>query len=431
MTCTLMDGHVSWEMVRDEDGHRDYKVKYLVRADTTDGPANVIRTPGLPGPGTFWQIDDDEDLWAWRKWNATVKVHKEKEGDPSEWWIVEMLFSTKPPKNCKDAHVEDPILEPQRLSGSFSNYNEEATRDRHGRPILTSSHEVIRGPQVEFDKNRAQIKVEQNVLDLEIALWSPMVDTVNDDVLWGMPRRTIKLSNVSWDRKHYGQCYFYYARTFTFDVRFETFDRDLLDEGTKALNGHWEDGLWVLDNIDGAAPQFRNPNHFKRFTDRDGNPCRVILNGEGLPAGIILALPEKLVSIQDGNQGESLHDDEWWISLNDVDDPPKDWILGADYRPGDVVKVGSKIYLSIEHDPVDYREEPPGPEDHWQNTFDPHPERWLELPDGITDRGDWSEDFVYNTGDYVNDTEKTSAGRIHVEKYDESNFLLLGIPTVL
>ena len=80
-----------------------------------------------------------------------------------------------------------------------------------------------------------------------------------------------------------------------FDVRYDTFDRDLQDEGTKVLNGHWDKttGNWVLTPIarSGATlimPNYLNPQHYIRFQDRLGNITRVTLNGFGQPAGIAL-----------------------------------------------------------------------------------------------------------------------------------------------
>lgn len=125
-----------------------------------------------------------------------------------------------------------------------------------------------------------------------------MVDTLNEDTLWGLAARKIKLSNVSWERLMWGTCEFYYKRAFDFDIRFDGWDRDVAPMCTKAL-GHWntlysEDAYWILEgNVD-------DPADFKRFfckgvkataaagsldaVERQmGQPAKCILNADGSP----------------------------------------------------------------------------------------------------------------------------------------------------
>jgi len=144
------------------------------------------------------------------------------------------------------------------------------------------------------------------------------------------------------EQLYLGRCVKYYRRRLVFDIRYrcidgvseaavgtdstgtgtslegdclggyETFDRELLDEGTKVLKGHWGRGMvrlppaqggimfdeghgWVVDDI---SPSYTdqnlqivpakeadpdNPSHFIRFKDRNNENARVILNGAGLP----------------------------------------------------------------------------------------------------------------------------------------------------
>lgn len=281
----------SWTGERGDDMHRTFKVKQLVKADFTDGPKTVMDCPDLPTIGDTWAFYDDEDVWAFCWPTRTVTPFMAKEGDPGRDWEVESTFSTKPipNKRCGDQSIEDPLLEPQKYSGSFVKYVKEAVTDMFGDLILTSSHEQVRGPQVEFDANRPTVKIEQNVPSLELELFSQMVDTVNDAPLWGLNARCVKLSNVSWERLFYGDCYYYYKRVLDFDISFNTFDRCILDEGTMVLNGEWskEDDSWVVMPfvIGGPNPDPSNPLHFIQFPDRMGNTgSRVILNGAGLPA---------------------------------------------------------------------------------------------------------------------------------------------------
>jgi len=286
-------GELDWDCSRDSEGHREYKLKSLVKGSSLDGPANALQTPGLPVPGSLWSVKSDIDTLAYCRLQASVRPYKVLTGSESSstgnYFEVENTFSTKPMPDCRDQQIDNPLLQPQRLSGGFTKFTEEAYEDRNGDPIANSAHEAFRGPQVEFDANRPTVTIEQHVADLELFTLTSLQDTVNNHVLWGYSERTIKLTNIQWSSEFYGNCLVYYKRIFTFELNIDTWDRDLLDEGTKVLHGHWgTDGSWTLDNIDGSPPDADNPQHFDRYLDRQGNPANVVLNGSGLPADVAI-----------------------------------------------------------------------------------------------------------------------------------------------
>lgn len=292
--ATSLVGPRSWRMVRDAEGHREYRIIHRVKAGVGDGPANVLLTTGLPVPGSTWDFDDDEDVWAWCR--ADAEVTPVVEDEPNYYWDVEQIFSTKPPplnqQRCQDVAIEDPLLEPAKVSGSFTKTTIEAQYDRFGRVLVNSALQRLNGPRVEFDNNKPTVRVEMNVATLDLGVRSAFIDTVNDSPIWGLPARCLKLSNMSWERRYYGQCSIYYTVTMEFDVDFKTFDRDILDEGTKALSGKLDkltDGVYNLRDVaPGVAPNPLNPTHYNEFQDRNGNPTTVILNGAGLPASVIV-----------------------------------------------------------------------------------------------------------------------------------------------
>lgn len=317
-------GPRSWTMSIDDYGNREYSVTHRVEADTPgEGPSLIRLLSTLPQPGDVYNFNNGEvDNAA----TCTSRMNiRPVQGDGGEtFYDVEQFFSTKP--RCLLTNPDNPLLDPPKISGSFISFQEEAVLDRFGEPIKNSAHEQLRGPQVEFDANRPQITIEQNVLNLALPLLALMVDTVNADFLWGYPPRTVKLSRVDWEELYHGRCYTYYKRKLTFDIRYrcidgvmeayvggytptgtgtnsgfgtgtmlmgtcgeyETFDKTILDEGTKVLKGRWGRGGgdgsgWVLENIDGAPPNPDNPSHFIRYKDRNNENTRVILNGRGIP----------------------------------------------------------------------------------------------------------------------------------------------------
>jgi hypothetical protein len=407
-------------MNRDEDGHRNYKLKGLVHVDPGEGPAAALQAPGLPQPGAMWLVDLDIDIWAFCRQPANVTpASGYQEGEPIEWFEVEFTFSTKPDeKRCKDQQIEDPLLVPDRVSGSFVKYTQEARFDRNGIPITSSSHEMIRGPNVEFDSHRMTVKIEQNRSDLELPLLNSMANTVNDDTLWGVPRRCIKFIPGNWSRDFYGTCSKYYKRDLEFDIwmivdnnplsptygqMVSGHDRDITDEGNKVLNGTWDytspQGVWlrkaigsgtlnpdsagVINPAEPLNPDPNNPRHFIRYKDRRQENTSVILDGTGLPAGQMLPggpskwLPNKCYDVGD-------------LVVN----------IGTDSNPGD-----GDIYECIKVPTV---------LGTGSNSCTPQP----QPPNGTY----WS-----NNGPPT----VSQPGTIHVEYYTESDFTLLNIPLTL
>lgn len=260
-------GRLDWSLKRDADGHRDYSIEWLVGCtDVADGPLVVLSASGLPAIGATWVFGNDNDPWAFCLPTCNVKPVLTRE--PGVWWVVEQTFSTKPLKRCQTTSIENPLLEPAKLSGTFAKYTKEATKDRNGNPIKSSSHELIKGKAVEVDDSRPGVQVSLNSLTLPLSTIAPMIDTVNDAMLWGLVARKIKLSNAPWSRQLYGTCTFYYTITYEFEINDSAlgWDRKILDEGTKVLaKGGNKD----------------NPRDFVVYKDRNGENTRVLLDGNG------------------------------------------------------------------------------------------------------------------------------------------------------
>ena len=264
--ATVKD-RIEWSLTRDDDGHRTYKIKWLVEAASpNEGPASIANATGLPAIGSTWAFASDVDAWAfcWPNLKVAPVLTKEKSG----YWTVENTFTTKPLNRCQDTAIENPLNEPDRISGSFVKYTREATEDKDGNPIVNSAHEQYRGAAVEIDMNRPTVTIEKNLSSRPLSTFAPMIDTLNDATLWGLPTQCIKLSNVSWTRNLYGTCTYYYTVSYEFDVRYDTFDKQILDEGTMVL---------------AEGGNVNNPEDFIKYKDLNGENSRVILDGAGQP----------------------------------------------------------------------------------------------------------------------------------------------------
>lgn len=303
----------------DDIGHREYTVEWRVQADSKyDLPLTILRTPGLPYVGSLWQFGNDDDPWAWCRPNASVKMAVSESNE--QYWDVTQKFSTKPIWRCMDFPIENPLLEPPKISGSFVREREQASYDRFGNRLFNSAYEPLNGPNVEFDKYSATVRIEFNVLNLDRDIDSYAVNKLNATSWWGLPRRSIKICNIPFSKEHWGVCTFYYRKTYEFEIRlklvadtpFHTFspsdtdtldilgipyqvvgdwDRDLMDEGSKVLKGRWwPDGHWHDEpiNTKGDPPNPADPGHFIRFRDPYGELGRVLLDGGGRPARVPL-----------------------------------------------------------------------------------------------------------------------------------------------
>lgn len=529
-----LGGRRTWGGKKDDDGHREFNIEHHVYTDDPqDGPAIAMNCPGLPLPGAIWNFGNDIYIWAFCYPSMECNIFQEEEGSPNKDWLIKQKFSTKPLRRCQDTEIEDPLLEPQGISGGFIKYTKEATRDRFGRLIRSSSHEVIRGPGVEFERNRPTVVIEQNVLFLGLEDFSQQIDHVNDSLLWGCPPRCVKLSDISWKRKLYGVCNYYYTRVFTFDVDFETFDRDVPDEGTKVLNGHWrfsrigtetggfflklytplfnDDGIpigkqsfttsplsntataadvsneiqsligtgnctasggplpepidveflgdfalmnmdpisvgsslyeiktvqngnsvandiqriqpfgpnsWIVDRIDGKQPDWKNPAHFIRFKDRNGENARTLLDGRGLPAEKTDSYAEDVLNtVQEltfyGSptggtftlflDGETTADINWNDSNTNIKNA-LEALVGVDQvevTGGPIPNTPVKIEFKGAHTGLNV------------------PLMTVDVTN-LTGPNTVLGEIQYASG--------TQAAKIHVEYYPEANFLELGIP---
>lgn len=294
-------GHYWFEADRDLDGHRTYKLRCKVASSLGTGPAEVMRCPGLPQPGMYWLVGGDVDVWAYCTQETTVKPHPQtREGNKPKTWVTEHTFTTKPRKKCSEQQVEDPLLEPQKVSGGSVTKKTLAEKDRAGDPITYSSGEKVLGPAVEFDKADSRITVRQNVANLEGFLVESMLHTVNDAPLWGYPARWVKFSSWTWEKNYHGLCSVYYTRVLEFEVSDE-WDRELLDESNKCVRGDWDRDpesptykRWVIDESvladyeeAVASNDFRivadKPSNMVRYKDWWAENSKTILNGYGRP----------------------------------------------------------------------------------------------------------------------------------------------------
>ena len=260
----IVRGRLNWSTKRDKEGHRDYNIQWLVQSGFNDGPERVASAVGLPAIGTPWTYGNDNDLWAMCHPDLSANPVLTKE--PNQFWTVDQTFSTRPLHRCQDTAIDNPVMEPFRLGGGFFKTTKEATEDRDGNPLITSSKEVYRGPLVEKEVSSPFITIGYNSATLDLSLVSGLIDHLNDAPMWGLGAEQVMFTNYTWSRRLFGTCSFYYPLDMDFEVNQNGFTRRLLDEGTQYL-------------APGGDPT--KQEDFIQYKDKQSENKRVLLNGSG------------------------------------------------------------------------------------------------------------------------------------------------------
>lgn len=263
MASTIIgSGPYDWSMSEDEEGHRDYQVQWQVQTDgPTYGPDYALFAPGLPLPGASLNIGNTVDPWAFyqRKGSAKLKSREQNK----RLYLVELAFTTRPHRRCQTSKIEDPLLEPHRVKGSFVDILREALEDKDGDPLMNSSKQRFRGPAVQIEDGYPTVEVVQNVSWINLAFLGGYRKAVNNATFWGLPARTIRCDTFTWEQVQYGTCYKYFQVTTNFSINEDTWDLRLLDHGT-------------MVKIAGSSPAA-----FRQAKDPYEENVEVLLNGAG------------------------------------------------------------------------------------------------------------------------------------------------------
>jgi hypothetical protein len=314
MASIYGDGPITWRADRDDEGFRTYRVTYRVKAAVTESPAAVMIASGLPTIGSQFSLAgySGVDQWCWCRPEINIRIDQEKTGDPAVFYLVECVFSNKwedgKSLRCNNTPIEDPLMEPMKVSGSFSRAQWEAKYDQNGAHLVTSANEPITGPGVTFDYVKPSVRIEQNVASLGLSTFAEMVNTVNAFPLWGVPARCVRLTNAPWERKVHGSCGFFYTRIFEFEVDYYNhdkngnpigFDKEVYDSGSMCLRGQWvtdkdssDYGKYkILAGVTSTTPEtvLTIPqSDFMSYKDMNNEHARVFLDGHGRPANAAL-----------------------------------------------------------------------------------------------------------------------------------------------
>jgi hypothetical protein len=253
----------------DDEGHCDYTLSWNVETTLGDGPDEALYGSGMPIPGSAYA--SNPAAYYQRKGSARLK---DVSGSKRRW-VCQTVFSTRPAKRCQDTAVGDPLSEPHRIRGSFARYTEEIRADKDGDALLNSANEPITG--LTREASRPTFEIEQNVAWIDVDVLKEVVDAVNSSTIWGLADRTLRCQSLTWEQLQYGACYKYFHVVSVFEIKEETWDYKILDQGN-------------MVKIAGSVPA-----KFRRAKDEFEETCRVLLDNFGNATNTPTYLPDARV----------------------------------------------------------------------------------------------------------------------------------------
>jgi hypothetical protein len=147
----------------------------------------------------------------------------------------------------------DPVNQPLRYRLEGVNTPEpvwETIADEDGvkHPVVNSAGDYF-DPPVETDVLRLTLRVQRNEAGPSIATILELANKVNDAEWNGFPARTVKLDPIVLPEREYSQVTgaIYYPMEYTFQIRFDTWDKIVLDQGKRRLVE--SSGTTTLENI--------------------------------------------------------------------------------------------------------------------------------------------------------------------------------------
>lgn len=234
----------------DREGDREYTVIYKVGTDNkTDGIVQVRNAAGIPSVGDIYAAGNDSDF-------AAVVVGKEvSQGDSPFEWEVEVTYSTdldlKPP-----AQHDNPLVEPAELSFGFQTrrilipgyYNNPIGPPADGKfqqGIFAPNGELFDPqPEAEIADPIWHIKRNVSLGTFSYADLMALANCVNADYFLGVSPRQLMMQPPAANRRFHKTIGFYWELSYSLLYRWETWDIQILNQGTYYFAGGKPTTVW-------------------------------------------------------------------------------------------------------------------------------------------------------------------------------------------
>jgi len=187
-------------------------------------------------------------------------------------------------------------------SGDFVHEQRQASVDRFGKPLIYPTFEPIEGPAREYQYSYPTINISFNSATLPLSTYVNLVNKLNDAQLWGLPPRTVRFADARWERKVYGNCFYYFHTTYVFHFDIKGFDIEVPAQGLKEYGG---------------SGSFDDPNSYSQAKDKktgenlpigplDANGRRLVFKGYTVDGLVEYVYPQAILKPQVQDQGNLL-----------------------------------------------------------------------------------------------------------------------------
>lgn len=253
-------------------------IYYVVTDERRDGPRTIMTAFGIPNIGDTYVAGHDFD-------NAAVVIDKsarQRDDCPFEWDVT-VTYSTAPESDPSAFAQDNPLLQPAEISYGFQarrvlipgSYNDPLgpPNDNAWQQGIFAPNGELFDPQPEWELYEPVLTIKRNLASISGAAFMSLANCVNSDVYQNaQPRQLRMLAPTAvrkWHRNVPPMGGFYWEATFAMAFRWETWDIQVLNQGTYYFTGGKPASVW-------STTVAR-----KTKTDDHGNPLIVNLSTNG------------------------------------------------------------------------------------------------------------------------------------------------------
>lgn len=274
MTCTVRGiSLVGRTNSLDVSGVKEFQAIYKVTSDDKrDGPGQARVAFGVPQIGDTYSAGNDFD-------GSCVVVGKEvNDVDLCEWEVV-VTYSNDVPEGdpVGFTYQDNPLAKPAEIGYGFQNrrvlipgrYNDPLgpPSDNTWQQGIFAPNGELFNPQPEIEISEPILTIKRNVNPLPNLL--VLANCVNSDFFQGATPRQLKFNAPQAARQWHKSIGFFWEVSYSLVYRWETWDIQLLNQGTYYFSGGKPTSVWSTTQ--------------KRLTKEDvhGNPLIVNLTTNG------------------------------------------------------------------------------------------------------------------------------------------------------
>lgn len=201
------------------------------------GSAGLEGLDDFGSPYTWYTFTDP---WAFSN-NYQIK-RKAEITDPSNGtirtlWTIVITYDSKPTQNEKQR--ENPLDDNPVVKGGFQLYKRGVWRDRFDDPVVNAFGDPY-DPPAEIDGAFDTVSISYNTGSIDLAQRAEAIGKVNENKMWGLKKRRVKLTQWNWQKLHAGKDFPYIKHNFEFEVSFVEHPKKYVAKGPKKVVGYYK-----------------------------------------------------------------------------------------------------------------------------------------------------------------------------------------------